>query len=73
LEEVENKIYAAREGGEVMKITLLRQKPRPFTPDWLGHYRDLLSPRQECERFEYAVQHQLRQAVRLPATPRNKQ
>jgi len=56
-----------------MKITLLRQKPRPFTPDWLGHYRDLLSPRQECERFEYAVQHQLRQAVRLPATPRKKQ
>jgi hypothetical protein len=56
-----------------MKITLLRQKPRPFTPDWLRHYRDLLPPRQERERLEFAVQHQLRQAVRLPVPRRKEQ
>jgi hypothetical protein len=56
-----------------MKITLSRQKPRPFTPNWLRHYRDLLPSRQECERFEFAAQHQLRKAMRLPAPLRKGQ
>ena len=56
-----------------MKITLSHQKSRPFTPDWLRHYRDLLPSRQECERFDFAVQHQLRKAVRLPAPPSKEQ